>query len=206
MRKPMLAGLLALCCVLSSSAQDEQTRLETFLGNFEKAQTLSVKLKVLQDSMRGGIQDMGPLYLRAVEYVNGRSAELDTDALLRQMALLASELAAESKHLPAAEPLWMLFEAAEDPVVRSSILEALGVLAADRDAIVARMEAWLAGRNALRQRGSARRRAWSWRRSGPWALSERSLRSRCFSRPPTRATPPRPPLRQKRRSAPCRGI
>ena len=153
MRKPMLAGLLALCCVLWTPAQDDQTRLEAFLRNFEKAETLSVKLKVLQDSMKGGSQGMGPLYLEAVEYVNSRSAELSTDALLRQMALLASDLAAESHHLPAAEPLWMLFEAAEDSVVQWSILDALGVLAGGSDAVVGRIEAWLTRENTLKEAG-----------------------------------------------------
>jgi hypothetical protein len=103
--------------------------------------------------MKSGIQGMGPLYLKAVEYVNGRSVDLVTDALLRQMALLASELAAESLYLPAAGPLWMLFEAAEDSVVQRSILEALGVLAGESDAVVARIEGWLAGQISLKGTG-----------------------------------------------------
>jgi hypothetical protein len=153
MKKWLWPALVLLLCVVSISAQDREALLDNYQRSFEKAESLEVKLKVLQDSMKTGILGMGPLYLAALECVNTKPSELTTDAILRQLALLAADLTKETGYSPATTELWKLFKFAEDPILQISVLDTLGVIAGDDQRTIANLESWLAAQNTLQQSG-----------------------------------------------------
>ncbi len=149
MRNLFAGGLLFILCCFYIPAQETQTRLDSYTRNFEKASSLEIKLKVLQNSMKTGIQDMGPLYLMAIIFVNDNASVLETDALIRQIALLAIDLVQEVGYKPAGASLWKLFNNSKDTILKSNILIALGVVAHGETGIAVSLSDWLSWQNSF---------------------------------------------------------
>ncbi len=130
-------------------AQDAQVLLNTFRRNFERAEQLDVKLKVLNDSTKAGSFGMGPLYLDAVEYVVDHSDSLLTDTMIKQIALLAVEQIQYVGYTKANTALWQLFKVVEETNLRVAIMSTLGVVGQGDETVVRSIVEWLSSENSL---------------------------------------------------------
>jgi hypothetical protein len=149
MRKVLPVVLLLTVSLVGSVAQDAQVLLNTFRRNFERAEQLDVKLKVLKDSIKAGSYGMGPLYQDAVEYVVDRSESLLADTLVKQIALLAVEQIQSVGYTKANSSLWRLFKLVEETNLRVAILSTLGVVGQGDETVVRGVVEWLGSENSL---------------------------------------------------------
>lgn len=134
--KKTIAGVLLLLLLFAGvftgvvSAQDATVspHLESFLRNFARA-NLDTKIKVLEDSEMMGVEGMGPLYQKAIQFVLGNEILLTTDPSAQQLAVLATRLLGEANFSPAKYEIWELFEVDKDTAVRVQVLNTLGRIA-----------------------------------------------------------------------------
>ena len=95
-----------------------------FIENFRRAAD-ETRIDILKDSVSYSPQEMGPLYVEALEYVISTSDRLARSIELQEIALIAAQLAGLSGFAPAAAPLWELFDIYADTGVRIAVLNAL---------------------------------------------------------------------------------
>jgi hypothetical protein len=150
MRKALLVALLLAVFIVQSGAQDSQVLLSTFQRNFERAEQLEIKLKILKDSIKAGPYGMGPLYLDTVNYVVDHSDMLLKDTLVKQIALLAVEQIGVTGYTKAKGSLWQLFKVVEDTALRVAVLNALGIVGQGDETVVRSIVEWLNSQNTLR--------------------------------------------------------
>ncbi|GAG25605.1 unnamed protein product, partial [marine sediment metagenome] len=149
MRKSFLGVVFPLLIAVGLGAQDTQILLDTFKSNFKKAEELSVKLRILQDSIKAGSHDMGSMYHLAVDYVVDNSSLLDTESLMKEIALLAVQQVKEAGYDAAKYSLWRLFRNNSDTTLRVSILNSLGVIAQRDSRIIKGIIEWLSSQNFM---------------------------------------------------------
>ncbi|MFP4382702.1 MAG: HEAT repeat domain-containing protein [Spirochaetia bacterium] len=159
MKRFLIPFLLILIAVFHIAAQEGNGQdpgdsiVTTFLNNFERA-SLEVKIKILKDSETRGPEQMGPLYVEALQYVVSSADRLKTDSLMRELASVSAELAGKSGSKQAANPLWDLFKVNEETLVRMTILRALGDIAEPGEQTVVRLNDWVSKQNAAFRAGA----------------------------------------------------
>ncbi|HUV07025.1 MAG TPA: hypothetical protein VMX75_04795 [Spirochaetia bacterium] len=153
MRKLFPGVMIFLVLSIYSGAQDSQVLLNTFQRNFQRAEQIEIKLKILEDSVKAGPEGLGPLYLNAVDYVIDHSSLLATDALVIKLAHISVEQIRVIEYTQAANSMWRLFKETEDTVLRAGILKTLGVIAGGNDTIARRIIEWLDSQNSLLKAG-----------------------------------------------------
>jgi len=149
MRKVLPVVLLLTLVLTWIGAQNTQVLLNTFQRNFERAEQLEIKLKILKDSVKAGPYGMGPLYLDAVDYVVDHSDLLLQDTLVKQIAILSVEQIQVVGYTKAKSSLWQLFRVVEDTTLRVGILSALGVVGQGDETTVRGIVEWLNSENTL---------------------------------------------------------
>ena len=149
MRKLSLLLMLMIFLAASLSAQDSQTLLTTFRQNFEKAERLEIKIKVLEDAVRSRADGMGPLYHLAIDYSIDMSSQFGTDTMMKQLVMLAAEQLKKVVYRDSRYSLWRLFTIDSDTIVRISILDVLSVVGQGDVQISKGISNWLATQNSL---------------------------------------------------------
>jgi HEAT repeat protein len=146
---------LALFLLLAAGAGWSQTPedlLKSYLRNFAIA-SLDVKVEIVLDAGQRGLKELGPLYLRAVDYVLGNFSVLETDQRFRTLALAALTQLRATGFAEARYSVWKLFQMDSSPDVRQSALDAMAVIGKG-DAEVARsLTVWLESQNTVFQTG-----------------------------------------------------
>lgn len=149
MRKVLPVVLLLTLVLTWIGAQDTQVLLNTFQRNFERAEQLDIKLKILNDSIKAGPYGMGPLYLDAVDYVVDHSDLLLKDTLVKQIAILSVQQIQVVGYTKAKSSLWQLFKVVEDTALRVGVLSTLGVVGQGDETAVRNIVEWLNSENTL---------------------------------------------------------
>lgn len=147
------AALVLLSAGVSAYAQDTKAILETFQRNFVRS-SLGTKLELLREASGYEGVDMGPLYETAVKFVLGNATLLESDLVMRDIAIVSAEMIRKYKYAPAAESLWDLFQTFRENAVRVPILLALGETAQDNPKLIERLNAYLGAQTTLFRSGS----------------------------------------------------
>jgi len=153
LRKVVLClPLLFLLAAGASWSQDSQDMLKSYLRNFAIA-SLEVKVQVVLDAGKSGSKDLGPLYLRAVDYVLENFSYLETDQRFRTLAVAALDLIRTTGFADARYSVWKLFQTDTSREVRESALKALAVIGKGDAEIAQNLTLWLAAQNSVFQTG-----------------------------------------------------
>lgn len=150
MRTKILILLITASILAPLVAQETETdpRLDSYLRNFARA-SLSTKLEILQSVEQEGPQGFGPLYMKAIDFVLGNQALLETDSTMRQLSVLASRLVGEAGYAEGRMRLWQLFEVDDDTAVRVAVLQSLSRIGAGNAQIISELNRWVSSRNTL---------------------------------------------------------
>ncbi|RKX80046.1 MAG: hypothetical protein DRP87_00995 [Spirochaetes bacterium] len=154
--KKGLITLLLVFIILSSRifAQDETgseeagSMVNIYMRNFVRA-SLGTKVQILQDAAKIEDEEMGPLYLRAVEFVLNNAELIATDQTATELAVLAIRLIGESEYTPAKYKVWKLFNTSKDTTLRIAIMNALGIIARNDNDLIDSLNTWLSRANSL---------------------------------------------------------
>jgi hypothetical protein len=141
----MLASILA---PLAAQEAGSNPRLDSYLRNFARA-SLSTKLEILQNVEQEGPEGFGPLYMKAIDFVLGNQALLETDSTMRQLSVLASRLVGEAGYAEGRMRLWRLFEVDDDTAVRIAILQSLSRIGGGDAQIISELNRWVSSQNTL---------------------------------------------------------
>lgn len=147
MKKILL--VILLCCTLPGlmyAQEEDNARLESFMRNFARA-NLDTKIKVLEDAEQLDLEGLGPLYLKAVEFVIGNQILLMTDPAAQRLAILATRLIGEAGYEPAKYEIWDLFEINKDTTVRVQVLNTLGKIGKGDEEIIYKLNNFLLSQN-----------------------------------------------------------
>ncbi len=151
-RYSWLCPLFLIILSISVSAEETSTILNAFQKNFTRG-SLSTKIQVLQDAANFELEDMGPLYFQAVEFIVDNSEQLKTDTMARDLSILAVRLTGISEYKKAAPLLWELFTIDEDTYVRIEIMNSLGKIATGNQAIIVNLNSWISSQNSIFRTG-----------------------------------------------------
>lgn len=147
------AAFWLLCALSFLHAQDAQNVLDAFQRNFTIG-SLDVKIQIIQDAATSKeAASLGPLYLQAVDFVISNATMLPSDPRFRQLASLASDAASKSPYTPARFSMWKLFQVDSDTTMRTSIMTALGTLAAGDKEIIDGINRFLDAQNSVMAAG-----------------------------------------------------
>jgi len=153
LRKVVLClPLLFLLAAGASWSQDSQDMLKSYLRNFAIA-SLEVKVQVVLDAGKSGSKDLGPLYLRAVDYVLENFSYLETDQRFRILAIAALDLIRTTGFADARYSVWKLFQTDTSREVLESALKALAVIGKGDAEIAQNLTLWLEAQNSVFQTG-----------------------------------------------------
>ncbi len=125
------------------TAQDDQIVLDTFLRNFQRADQIETKLKVLEDAANYGSTNMGPLFHEAINFVLNNPDLIHTDTLITQISFLAVEEIKNLGYVDSKYALWQLFTEDASTTLRISILEALSIIGKNDERILENCINWL---------------------------------------------------------------
>jgi len=118
--------LSILVCVMLLAgfafAQDPATLVDSYRRNFARA-SLSTKLDLLKEASQ--YENMGALYETGLQFVLDNAPLLQTDTLLREIAILSVNMIKKYNHRVAASTMLNLFKTYRDNSVRVPILLAL---------------------------------------------------------------------------------
>lgn len=152
MKKRIAFITLALFIIYGISAE-ESAMLNAFQRNFARG-SLSTKIRVLQDASQYDGQEMGPLYLQAVEFVYDNFQSFQNDPVAQELSLLAIRMIGSAQYTKASGNLWKLFELDKTTVVRMEIANSLGIVASDNKGVIQSMNRWLSSQNSVFRSGS----------------------------------------------------
>jgi len=147
------AILILLMTAASAYSQDTRAIIETYQRNFVRS-SLGTKLELLREASAYEGADMGPLYETAIKFVLGNAELLESDLIMRDIAIVSAEMIRKYQYTPAAESLWDLFQAFRENTVRVPILLALGDVAKDNPRLVERLNAYLGAQTTLFRSGT----------------------------------------------------
>ncbi len=146
---------IALFLLLAAGAgwsQTPQELLKSYQRNFAIA-SLDVKVEIVLDAGQKGLKELGPLYLRAVDYVLTNFSLLETDQRFRTLAMAALTQLRATGFADARYSVWKLFQTDTSPDVRQSVLDALAVIGKGDPEIARSLTLWLESQNSIFQTG-----------------------------------------------------
>jgi len=135
-----------------SWSQSSQDLLKSYLRNFAIA-SLDVKVQIVLDGGQTGLKELGPLYLRAVDYVLQNFSLLETDQRFRTLAQAALTQVRATGFAEARFSVWKLFQTDTSPDVRQSSLDALAVIGKGDAELARSLTLWLEAQNSVFQTG-----------------------------------------------------
>ena len=141
-RVVVLVVAMAVLAAIAAPAQENDRALQAYLDNFRDASP-EVKLDILQTADMLSVEELGPLYNQAVQYVLSNVDQIQANAILRDIALFAVERIGEGGYAPAAGSLWSLFVEYEDNTTRIEILNVLGEIASGNAEVVLDLNGWV---------------------------------------------------------------
>jgi hypothetical protein len=149
MRRVLCIGIALVMAATVVQAQDSKKILETFRRNFAIA-SLDVKIQILQDAAAGKTApDMGPLFQQAVDFVFDNAGLIPTDARFSQLAAIGAEQIGAVNYVPGRFSLWKLFQSGVDSLTLGKAATALGVVGAGDEEIIANLNRYVDGQNAI---------------------------------------------------------
>lgn len=141
-RRYLAVALLAVLLIPAATAQDSSRVLEAYQQQFQQA-TPAGKLQILQSADRGTPEELGPLWVQAVQFVLTNSQDIAEDQLLQDIALYAIDQIEVAEFAPAARQLWTLFEEFDGNTVRIRILETLRVTGGGNAELILDLNGWV---------------------------------------------------------------
>ncbi len=152
MRKSICVVLVFAFVAGSLAAQDSSTVIDTYKRNFARS-SLGTKLELLKEAAGYENADMGPLYDTSLQFILDNAALLQTDTLLREMAVLSVNMVKKYAYKPAAPTLLSLFKVFRESSVRVPILLTLADVAKGNPQVVQELNQFLDTQNALFRSG-----------------------------------------------------
>jgi hypothetical protein len=142
-----LAGLILLVVMAASIApsafaQDTNRALQAYQDSFRDADT-EMKLRILQTADMLTVEQLGPLYAQAIQYVLSHARELDEQLVLQDIALFAVEKIAEGGYTAANIALWTLFTETINTTLRIAVLDTIGEVAHGHAETILDLNGWV---------------------------------------------------------------
>lgn len=149
---PALA--LILLAPVAGVTQDTQQTLQAYLDNFDQASPES-KLQILQTADMLSVEELGPLYFDALQFVLTSIDQIRSNIIIRDIALLSIERLGEAGYSRASDALWQLFVEYNDNTTRILILDVLGQIAVGDAEVVLDVNGWVQAQTNLYRGGVA---------------------------------------------------
>ncbi len=142
-RRVVLLGIALTVAIAGGiAAQDTERALEAYQDRFRDASP-QVKLQILETADMLSVEELGPLYEQAVQFVLSNAEDIETNVILRDIALYAVEKIGEGGYSPATGSLWSLFVEYEDNTSRTLILDVLGTIGGGDAELVLDLNGWV---------------------------------------------------------------
>ncbi|MFW6292904.1 MAG: hypothetical protein ACOC7V_11340, partial [Spirochaetota bacterium] len=142
-RRVVLLGIALTVAIAGGiAAQDTERALEAYQDRFRDASP-QVKLQILETADMLSVEELGPLYEQAVRFVLSNAEDIETNVILRDIALFAVEKIGEGGYSPATGSLWTLFVEYEDDTSRMLILDVLGAVGGGDAELVLDLNGWV---------------------------------------------------------------
>ncbi len=151
-RKLVMLLTLVVVAAVSGYAQDTNRILQAYRDRFRDASP-ETRLQILRTADMATVEELGPLYLQAVQSVLSRAAEIPRNVVLRDIALFAVEKIGEGGYTPATSALWTLFLEYDDNTARMLILEVLADIGGGDAQLVRDLNGWVQARVNLYRGG-----------------------------------------------------
>ncbi|MFP4490917.1 MAG: hypothetical protein ACLFNZ_05530 [Spirochaetaceae bacterium] len=130
----------------SAGESDKSSLLQAYQRNFVRV-NLSTKIQILQDAGENEEEQMGELYVQALDFYLDNIGQLQEDATANELAKLAAQLIGENGYREGISRLWHLFENSESTDIRVTVMHAFGNLLEPEDDVRREVESWLERRN-----------------------------------------------------------
>ena len=146
--------LLVILAVLTpiAFAQDTNRALQAYLDRFEES-TPEIKLQILETADLLPAAELGPLYVQAIQFALTSSDQIESDIVIRDIALFATEKIGEGVYAPATASLWSLFVEYEDNTSRILVLDVLGQIGTGDAELVLDLNGWVQAQTNLYRGG-----------------------------------------------------
>src|SRR6056297_889076 len=99
-RRVVLLVLVLIAVVLASVSAQDNRALQAYRDRFRESSP-EIKLQILQTADMLPADELGPLYVEAVQFVLTNADEIESDNTLREIALFATEKIGEGGYTPA---------------------------------------------------------------------------------------------------------
>ncbi len=133
-------------------AQETNRALQAYQDRFRDASP-EIKLQILQTADALSVEELGPLYVQALQFALTNSARLEFDIVLQKIVILAAEKVGEGLYAPATSSLWSVFEEIEETTARISILGVLGDIGEGNAELVLDLNGWVQAQANLHRGG-----------------------------------------------------
>lgn len=142
-RRVVLLGIALMVAIAGGlAAQDTDRALEAYQDRFRDASP-EIKLQILETADMLSVEELGPLYEQAVQFVLTNADEIENNVILRDIALYAVEKIGEGGYSRATGSLWSLFVEYEDNTSRMLILDVLGSVGGGDAELVLDLNGWV---------------------------------------------------------------
>ena len=152
MKKVTCIVFLAASLCGTLAAEDLDKLLASYFRNFAIS-SLDTKIQIIQDAAESGNPGLGPLYVKAIDFVLDNGSLLETEDRMKQLATLAITQIKKTAYNRDPDLLWQLFDLTTNAQLRLLVLDALGTVASGDSKTLARMNAFVDGQNALLKTG-----------------------------------------------------
>ncbi len=152
MKKVMGIVLILIFVGSSLAAQDPLAIIDTYKRNFARS-SLGTKLELLKEAAGYENTDMGPLYDTSLQFILDNVALLQTDTLLREMAVLSVNMIRKYGYKPAAANLLSLFKVFRESSVRVPVLLTIAEVGVGNQRVVQELNQFLDTQNVLFRSG-----------------------------------------------------
>ena len=129
-------------------SEESENLIDIFKSNFEKASP-SVKYEVLQDAVKMGVEEIGPLFYNSIVYVINNANKLESEPVLRKIGQYAVTQIHRIKYTPAKDLLWKLFLIDNNTQTRVNVLIAIAEIDANSGEIINNINKWLDSQNNI---------------------------------------------------------
>ncbi|MFP4549201.1 MAG: hypothetical protein ACLFNT_00230 [Spirochaetales bacterium] len=154
MNRRTLSAMVALAVVVASSVVAQDRALQAYQDRFRDAGPAG-KLQTLQTADRLTAEELGPLYVQAVQHVLTNSEDIAESQILQDIAAEAIDGIEEGQFEPAARVLWTLFDEFEGNTLRIRILEVLRDIAPGNAEVILDLNGWVQAQANLYRGGVA---------------------------------------------------
>ena len=153
----MKRGIVFLTLVLSvavlSGVHAQNNRaLQAYVDRFQESSP-EVKLQILESADMLSAEELGPLYVEALQFALANSDQLDTNSVIRDIALFATREIGEGGYSQATGMLWRLFQEYPDNTSRILVLDVLGRVGTGSAQAVADVNGWVRDQANLNRGG-----------------------------------------------------